>query len=77
LGILVPVNLGWIGIKYTPLLKELEHVNGDLVKRLDTIISGGLKQIRMVIPIPDANGIMPVLKQVPLNQLGLRKKTVL
>ncbi len=69
-------KLGMDWDKVHPIAEELEHVSSnDLIKRLDNYL-GQPKIDPHGDPIPDANGVMPVLKQVALNQLPLRKNSI-
>jgi DtxR family Mn-dependent transcriptional regulator len=62
--------------KVHAIAEELEHVSSnDLIKRLDNYL-GQPKIDPHGDPIPDANGKMPILKQVSLNNLTLKKNGI-
>ena len=62
--------------KVHDIAEELEHVSSsDLIKRLDNFL-GQPKIDPHGDPIPDANGKMPVLNQVSLNKLPLKKNGI-
>lgn len=69
-------KLGMNWDKVHPIAEELEHVSSnDLIKRLDNYL-GQPKVDPHGDPIPDANGKMPVLKQVSLKNLPVKKTGV-
>ena len=66
-------RLGMEWDKVHAIAEELEHVSSnDLIKRLDNYL-GPSKNRSHGDPIPDANGKMPVLNQVSLIILLLKK----
>ena len=66
-------KLGMDWDKVHPIAEELEHVSSnDLIKRLDNYL-GQPKIDPHGDPIPDAQGKMPVLKQVSLDNLPPKK----
>jgi DtxR family Mn-dependent transcriptional regulator len=68
--------LGMEWDKVHAIAEELEHVSSnDLIKRLDNFL-GQPKIDPHGDPIPDANGKMPVLNQVSLNNLSLKKNGI-
>jgi DtxR family Mn-dependent transcriptional regulator len=69
-------RLGMEWDKVHAIAEELEHVSSsDLIKRLDSYL-GQPKIDPHGDPIPDANGKMPVLNQVSLNNLSLKKNGI-
>jgi DtxR family transcriptional regulator, Mn-dependent transcriptional regulator len=69
-------RLGMEWDKVHAIAEELEHVSSnDLIKRLDNFL-GQPKIDPHGDPIPDANGKMPVLNQVSLNNLTLKKNGI-
>ncbi|MEO8413836.1 MAG: metal-dependent transcriptional regulator [Ginsengibacter sp.] len=66
-------KLGMNWDKVHAIAEELEHISSnDLIKRLDMYL-GQPKIDPHGDPIPDASGRMPVLKQVSINNLTLKK----
>jgi DtxR family transcriptional regulator, Mn-dependent transcriptional regulator len=69
-------HLGMEWDKVHAIAEELEHVSSnDLIKRLDNFL-GQPKTDPHGDPIPDANGKMPLLKQVPLAEFPIKKNGV-
>jgi DtxR family Mn-dependent transcriptional regulator len=69
-------KLGMNWDKVHAIAEELEHVSSnDLIKRLDNYL-GQPKMDPHGDPIPDADGKMPVLKQISLNNLTLKKNGI-
>jgi len=69
-------KLGMNWDKVHVIAEELEHVSSnDLIKRLDNYL-GQPKIDPHGDPIPDADGKMPVLKQVSLNNLKLKQNGI-
>lgn len=69
-------RLGMEWDKVHAIAEELEHVSSnDLIKRLDNFL-GEPKIDPHGDPIPDANGRMPVLSQVSLNNFPPRKNGI-
>ena len=69
-------KLGMNWDKVHAIAEELEHVSSnDLIKRLDNYL-GQPKMDPHGDPIPDADGKMPVLKQVSLNNLKLKQNGI-
>ena len=62
--------------KVHDIAEELEHVSSaDLIDRLDNYL-GYPKTDPHGDPIPDTNGVMPVLQQVCLKNIKLRQKAI-
>lgn len=69
-------KLGMNWDKVHAIAEELEHVSSnDLIKRLDNYL-GQPKMDPHGDPIPDADGKMPVLKQISLNNLTIKKNGI-
>jgi len=69
-------KLGMNWDKVHVIAEELEHVSSnDLIKRLDNYL-GQPKIDPHGDPIPDADGKMPILKQVSLNNLKLKQNGI-
>ena len=69
-------RLGMEWDKVHAIAEELEHVSSsDLIKRLDNFL-GQPKIDPHGDPIPDANGKMPVLNQVSLKNLPVKKNGI-
>jgi len=69
-------RLGMEWDKVHAIAEELEHISSsDLIKRLDNFL-GEPKIDPHGDPIPDANGKMPVLSQVSLNNFPLKKNGI-
>jgi Mn-dependent transcriptional regulator len=69
-------KLGFEWDKVHIIAEELEHVSSiELIKKLDVYL-GNPKIDPHGDPIPDVNGKLPLIKQIRLSQLPLKKKAI-